>query len=134
LRGRLTIFPALAFAMASVAVPLAAHAADSARGSSCIDSRQLQDWRSPSPNVIYYRVNASDVFRLDLWTGSDQLKYSDAIVFANHRSPSRWVCTPADWDLRVSNSHRTFEEPLIIKSITKLTPDEIAAIPPQYRP
>jgi hypothetical protein len=133
LRGRLTVFPAaLAVAIAGLAAPLAN--AEPAPASNCMDSRQLQDWRSPSPNVIYYRVNTRDVFRLDLWTGSDQLKYSDVHLFDNHRAPSRWICTPADFDLRVTDTHHTFEEPLIVKSITKLTPDEIAAIPPQYRP
>ena len=132
MRGRLTILPALAFALAGAAAPLA-HA-DTARGSSCLDSRRLEDWKSPSPNVIYYRVGASDVYRLDLVTGSNQLQYSDVHLFDNHRTPSEWICSPADFDLRVTDSHHTFVEPLIVRSITKLTPDEVAAIPPKYRP
>ena len=132
MRGRLTILPALAFAITSLAAPLAQ--ADTARGAGCLDSRELQDWKSPSPNVIYYRVNANEVYRLDLSTGSNQLKYSDVHLFDNQRTSSRWICSPADFDLRVTDSHHTFVEPLIVKSITKLTPDEIDAIPPQYRP
>lgn len=132
MRGRLTILPAVAFAIASIAAPLA-HAEPS-RGSSCIDSRELQDWKSPSPDVIYYRVRTSDVYRLDLASGSNQLKYSDVHLFSNHLTPSRWICSPQDFNLRVTDDHHTFVEPLIVRSITKLTPDEIAAIPAAYRP
>jgi hypothetical protein len=129
---RLNFLPALAFAIAGIAGPLA-HA-DTSRGASCLDSRKLEDWKSPSPDVIYYRVAKSDVYRLDLSTGSDQLKYSDVHLFDNHLSPSFWICSPQDFNLRVTDTHHTFDEALIVSAITKLTPDEVAAIPPRYRP
>jgi hypothetical protein len=134
LMRRVSALPILAFALAaaSLAAPLAQ--ADSYRGSGCLDSRKLEDWKSPDPKVIYYRVGASDIYRLDLWTGSNQLQYSDVRLFDNHLSPSQWICTPQDFNLRVTDSHHTFVEPLIVKSITRLTPDEVAAIPPQFRP
>ena len=127
MHGRLAILPALALALAGVAAPLA-HA------DSCIDSRKLEDWKSPSPDVIYYRVNSHDVYRFDLSTGSNQLQYSDVRLFDRHLSPSFWICTPQDIHLIVTDSHRTFTEPLIVRSITKLTPEEVAGIPPRYRP
>jgi hypothetical protein len=131
LPARLNILLALAFAFAGAA---SLAQAETPRGSSCIDSRQLQDWKSPSPNVIYYRVHKNQVFRLDLSSGSNQLQYSDVHLFSNHLTPSPWICTPADWNLRVTDDHHTFTEPLIVSAITQLTPDEIDAIPPQFRP
>ncbi len=133
MRGRLIILPALALAIASIGAAPLAHA-DPARGNSCLDSRKLEQWKSPSPDVIYYRVGKSEVYRFDLATGSNQLQYSDVRLFDNHLSPSFWICTPQDIHLIVTDSHHTFTEPLIIRAITKLTPEEIAAIPPQYRP
>ena len=130
---RLNLLPAIALA-ASLVAPLAHAANDDARGSSCIDARKLEAWKSPSPDVIYYRVGANAIFRLDLSTGSNQLRYSDVILFSNVHTPSRWLCTPQDFQLRVTDSHHTFTEPLIVKAITRLTPDEVAAIPPEYRP
>ena len=129
---RLNLLPAIALA-ASLAAPLA-HADTNPRGSTCIDSRKLEQWKSPSPNVIFYRVGGNAIFRLDLSTGSNQLKYSDVRLVSNIRGPSFWLCTPQDFQLRVTDSHHTFTEPLIVKSITRLTPDEVAAIPPEYRP
>ena len=130
---RLNLLAAFALA-ASLVAPLAHADTNDVRGSSCIDARKLEEWKSPSPNVIFYRVGANQVFRLDLSTGSNQLKYSDVILFSNIHTPSRWLCTPQDFQLRVTDSHHTFTEPLIVKSITRLTPDEVAAIPPEYRP
>ena len=43
------------------------------------------------------------------------------------------ICSAIDLQLAVADSSG-FREPLIAKSITKLTPEEIAAIPPKYRP
>jgi hypothetical protein len=47
---------------------------------------------------------------------------------------SDWICSPLDLQLAVADSHGGFREPLIVKKITKLTPDEIHAIPAKYRP
>ena len=45
-----------------------------------------------------------------------------------------WICSPLDLQLQVVDMHGAFREPLIVKSITKLTPAEVAAIPPKFRP
>jgi len=101
--------------------------------SSCFFVRDWQGWKSPSPNVIYLRVGVSQVYRLDLSVGSNQLQYGDVHLFSRIWDTS-WICSPLDLDLQVADDHGTFREPLIVKSITRLTPEEIAAIPPKFRP
>ncbi len=49
-----------------------------------------------------------------------------------HRGSSS-ICDALDLDLRLSDGHG-FSEPLIARSMTKLTPEEVAAIPAKYRP
>jgi hypothetical protein len=39
-----------------------------------------------------------------------------------------------DWDLKVSNDIGGPAMPCIVKGQTELTPDEIAQIPPRYKP
>jgi hypothetical protein len=41
---------------------------------------------------------------------------------------SNWICSPLDLDLTLSD-HLGFREPLIARSLRKLTPEEVAAIP-----
>jgi hypothetical protein len=43
------------------------------------------------------------------------------------------ICTPQDLQLELTDN-QTFREGLIVKAISKLTPDEAAAIPPKDRP
>jgi hypothetical protein len=123
---------AAAFALAALtAVPaLAANPP----GGSCFYARQWQDWRSPAPNVILLRVGVNDVYRLDLANGgSDQLQYPD-VHLTNRHEVSPWLCGPTDFDLLVSDDHGIFAEPLFVTAVTKLSADEVAAIPAKFRP
>jgi hypothetical protein len=119
-----------ALALASVlGIAGASAAADSApaqKAQSCFLSSQWTDWKSPSPNVIYLKIDFHRVYRLDLSAGSSELQVS---VIRG----SDWICSPLDLQLEVSDMNG-FREPLIVKAITPLTPDEVKAIPAKFRP
>ncbi|GGE99884.1 hypothetical protein GCM10011611_01860 [Aliidongia dinghuensis] len=89
-------------------------------------------WRAPNPSVIYIRVNISDVWRIDLSTPSNQLMWPDRHLVSVARGGDA-VCAPIDLDLKVADTHG-YREPLIAKAITKLTPEEVAALPVKDRP
>jgi hypothetical protein len=99
----------------------------------CFFITQWQGWKSPSPDILYLKVNMHDVYRVDLSAGSSQLQWPDVHLVSIVRGGSSSVCDALDLDLSVSDNDG-FREPLIAKSITKLTPEEIAAIPPKFRP
>jgi hypothetical protein len=98
----------------------------------CFFTRNWESWRAPDANTIYLKVFMHDIYRVDLSAGSDLLTWPDSHIINQVRG-SDSVCSPIDLDLSVSNGHgiRVF---LIAKSITKLTPEEIAAIPKKYLP
>jgi len=100
---------------------------------SCFFINDWQGWKSPSPNILYLKVNMHDVYRVDLSAGSSQLQWPDVHLVSIVRGGGNSVCDALDLDLSVSDGHG-FREPLIAKSITKLTPEEVAAIPPKFRP
>jgi hypothetical protein len=108
-------------------------AADASRPSNCFLSRDWEGWKSPSPKVIYVRVGVSRIFRFDLSSGSNQLQEPDMHLVDVVRG-SDWICDPLDLQLKLKDDHGVFEEPLIVKAITQLTPDEIAAIPKKDLP
>ena len=99
----------------------------------CFLSRDWEGWKSPSPNVIYIRVGVSRVYQLDLSSGSNQLQEPD-VHLVNVVRGSDWICDPLDLQLQVADIHGDFREPLIVKSITLLTPAQVAAIPKKYLP
>ena len=121
-----------AIALAALTLSAAPALAANQTSDTCFRSSDWQGWKSPSPDVILIHVGASQVFRLDLKTGSNQLKYSDVRLVNRHQT-SAWICNPGDLDLLLV-AQGGFSEPLFVKSITRLTPDEVAAIPHQFQP
>jgi hypothetical protein len=98
----------------------------------CFPASEWQGWKSPSPDVIYIRVRMHDVYRLDLSGGASDLDWPDVHLVTKFVG-SDWVCSPVDLQLYAADDNG-IREPLIVKAITKLTPEEIAAIPPKFRP
>ena len=114
----------------------------------CFIITQWRGWKSPSPNVIYLGVNMHDVYRVDLSAGSRLLQTPDVHLVSRTRGPDT-VCSAIDLQLEVSDDIGVqgrfgtgvdggfdggMREPLIASKLTKLTPEEIAVIPKQYRP
>jgi hypothetical protein len=133
LSKRLKLLPALAVAGVCFAATAALAETTPANTSSCFKFGEFQNWKSPAPNVLLIKVGANRVFRLDLRQGSDQLKYSDTRII-NRNMQSTWICGPLDFSLVATDAQGTWHEPLIVNSMRQLTPDEIAAVPPQDRP
>lgn len=98
----------------------------------CFFLTQWEGWKSPSPDIIYLGVNMHDVYRVDLSAGSSQLQSPNVHLVSVNRGSSS-ICSAIDLDLKVADS-MGFAEPLIAKTLTKLTPEEIAAIPKKFRP
>ena len=98
----------------------------------CFSLSDWRGWSSPSRDVLYMKVRHKDVYRLDLTRGSNQLGSAGTHIVSVVRGSDR-ICNPIDLDLRVSDGFG-FAMPIRAKTITKLTPEEIAAIPKKDRP
>jgi hypothetical protein len=136
LRSRLIVVGAAA----ALAAGLAGQAAfaqpppPGAGSDTCFPSENWEGWKSPAPDVIFIRVNLHDIYRLDLSAGSSLLQDPDVHLVNKMWGGGDYICSPLDFDLRVVEDMGGMREPLIVRSITRLTPVEIAAIPPKYRP
>jgi hypothetical protein len=138
----MTIRNILALAAAGAAmlaaVPAAAKGADMPRrglaGADCFNSRDWTNWSSPSPDVIYLKVRNRDVYRVDLLaSGHRNLDAPGKYLLTTQRSGSGRVCSPLDLDLKLGDLSG-FATPLFPQAITRLTRDEIAALPRKDRP
>jgi hypothetical protein len=95
----------------------------------------LSDWRgwtAPDKDTLYLKVRGRDVYRVDLAWGSNELTWPGVHLVSVVRGTDS-ICQPLDLDLRVSDGNG-FAMPIRAKAITKLTPDEIKAIPRKYQP
>jgi hypothetical protein len=99
----------------------------------CFFISQWQGWKAASPDVVYLRVNMRDIYRADLSAGSQQLMWPGSYHLITKVQGSSSICGPLDLQLAVSDGHG-FYQPLIVRSLTKLTPEQVAALPPKDRP
>lgn len=118
--------------LAAMAETTPATAAPKAASSPCFFVTQWDGWKSPKPDVIYLGVNMHDVYEAVLSAPSTQLGWPDMHLVSQVRGPSS-ICSAIDLQLAVSDG-RGFYQPLIVKSLRKLSPEEAAAIPKQFRP
>jgi hypothetical protein len=115
-------------ALAAAGAPAATAAPDGKTERACFLSNDWDGWTAPGDgDALYLRVHMRDVYRVDLTPGSHVRKYPDYFLI-NRLRGSNWICGPLDLDLSVSD-HQGFRQPLIARSLRKLTPAEVAAIP-----
>ena len=115
--------PALADSAAKDAAPRPAR--------TCFSLSDWSGWSAPDKNTLLMRVRNREVYRVDLSHGTSQLTSPGVHIVSVVRGTDT-VCKPIDLDLRVSDGH--FAMPIMAKSITRLTTEEIAALPKRDRP
>jgi len=117
----------------------------------CFFITQWQGWKAPDDKTLYLGINLHDVYRVDLSAGSPQLMWPNVHLISEVRG-SDSICSAIDLQLYVAEDNGAgfrngvgfngvgfgtgsgFRVPLIARKLTKLTPAEVAAIPPKYRP
>ena len=102
-------------------------------GRRCFAITQFETWRAPDPHTMFIRVGISRVFRIDMASACQALTWPGSHLITVWRT-SGFVCDAMDWDLKVSNDVGGPAMPCIVKAQTELTPQEIAQIPPRYKP
>ncbi len=106
---------------------------DSAGGNNnCFRLSMLSNTRPDGDRRIYARVGVNDFYRIDLASRCTSLPYEGNHLVLTPTPGSDLICRPIDLDLKVSEGG--VSEPCFIKSITRLTPAEAAAIPKKAKP
>ncbi|KRA65494.1 hypothetical protein ASD89_18225 [Caulobacter sp. Root656] len=124
--------------LAASAPALAANAPDETKGAaakparSCFYLSDWDGWSAPDRDTLYLRVRNRDVYQVELSHGTSQLTSPGVHLVSVVRGIDS-VCHPLDLDLRVSDGFG-FAMPIMAKSITKLSAEQVAAIPKKDRP
>jgi hypothetical protein len=91
----------------------------------------LGGWRAtPDGRTIYIRVS-NTIYRLELRSSYSLL--TDPFATLINRGSADTICTPLDFTLTVYNREGVVQWPLV-KEMTRLTPDQAAALPKKLRP
>jgi hypothetical protein len=90
-------------------------------------------WSSPSPGVLYLAVGFRDVYKAELSQPVPGLNQPDTVVISDETG-LQTICSAVDLHLILTHRGGGGRRGLIVKSLTKLTPDQIAAIRKRDRP
>jgi hypothetical protein len=119
----------LALAAAALVAGAAARADDTPDKHPCFSVTDWHGWRASKTeqDVIYFRVRLHDIWRVQL-TDKEPFLTAPDVHLVNKTVGPDMVCNPIDLQLKLAENHG-IELPLIVKSLKKLTPDEIKALP-----
>jgi hypothetical protein len=104
-----------------------------APNSNCFYSSNWRSWSAPGDsNILLLRVRSNDIYRIELSPNTRVHKRPERFL-VNNLNGGPWVCSALDLDLRL-NDPQGFSQPLIARTLTRLSPEEVAAIPAEDLP
>jgi len=120
--------------LATAAAPLGL-AADKAKAAKsdnrqCFQSRAINSFAAPDNKTLYVRVGTKDVYRLDMFSACQDMNWNEHIAIQSRGST--WICSGLDAE--VISRTAIGPERCLVNDIHKLTPAEIAALPPRAKP
>lgn len=125
---------ASAAALAAGALPaLAADQAKPEAGSQCFRMSQIRNHTKADNETLYFSVGARDVYRVAMSGACLAGASSSDPLIMEPVGGTDLICRPIDLNLKVKLGPGGLS-PCIIKQITKLAPEEIAALPPKVKP
>jgi hypothetical protein len=120
-------------ALAQPAEPTAPAPSARTGAPSCFFANQFDNWRAQDASTIFVRINTNRFYKLEMSGTCPALLWPNAHLIMDIRG-SNTICTPLDWQLKVSSGIHDIPMPCIVKTMTPLTPEQAAAIPPKFKP
>ena len=99
----------------------------------CFQLNRLQSTRSDGDRTVYARVGTNEYYRIDLAFACPTLLSQNGIVI-EPTGGTNLICGPLDFDLKAREIGGGRPVPCMVKSVTRLTPEEVAAIPRKAKP
>jgi hypothetical protein len=116
-----------------IAPSFAQPAAPPSHRNQCFFVNQFENWRAPDTRTINIRVQGNHYFRLGLGGECYPLRSGSARLITRFRGSST-ICSPLDWDVQVSEGIGSPPQPCLVKTMTELSPAEVAALLPKDKP
>jgi len=131
---------AIAAASAVLALGAAGAHADSkapdakpARADICFWARNVTSFAAPDDHTVYVKVNVRDVYRLDLMIPCPDVNWNQRIALESSHGAGGSICNALDAEI-ISHATGLGRQRCPVKTLTKLTPEQIAALPKGAKP
>jgi len=96
----------------------------------CFFTRDVNGFSAADDRTVYVKVGVKDVYRLDLFSPCPDIDWNWRIGLQSHGSD--WICSPMDATI-IAHSPIGLQR-CEVNKVTKLTPQEVAALPRKARP
>ena len=96
----------------------------------CFFTRDVNGFSAADDRTVYVKVGVKDVYRLDLFSRCPDIDWNWRIGIQSHGSD--WICSPLDATIIAQSP--IGPQRCEVNNVTKLTPEEIAALPKKSRP
>jgi hypothetical protein len=101
---------------------------------SCFRMSQIRNHKKFDDSTLLVEVGRGSVYRWEMGGRCLAGASSSDPLIMTPAAGGDVICRPIDLDLKVKSSGGGFASPCIIKSFVKLTPEQVAALPPKVRP
>jgi hypothetical protein len=129
----MTFSRALLASLATVTLTTPALAADPAgkpAPRACFRPDNVENFSAPDEKTVYLRVNRKEVYRLDLMGHCPDVDWAWEIALQNRGSS--WICSPLDATVLVKTP--IGPQRCAVEKMSKVSPEEVAALPKRSRP
>ncbi|MBS0360856.1 MAG: hypothetical protein JSR98_05720 [Proteobacteria bacterium] len=99
----------------------------------CFWARNVTSFAAPDDHTVYVRVNQRDVYRLDLMIPCPDVNWNQRIALESSHGAGGSICNALDAEI-ISHATGLGRQRCPVKTLTKLTPEEAAALPKHAKP
>ncbi len=121
---------AIALFAATTAPALAAEAKPAPKANQCFWARSANGFAAADDRAVNIRVGVRDVYRFEFMGSCPDIDWTNSLALVSHGSD--FICTGMDADIVTPSTIGPQRCP--VRSVRKLTPDEIAALDKRARP
>jgi hypothetical protein len=108
---------------------------DVAAKAQCFRYSEMRNHKKADDSTLYLRLTGGSIYRLDMAGNCLAGAMSSDPLVLTRRGGSDMICSPIDLDLKIGGgSPGSFPRPCIVDRISRLTPEQAAALPAKVRP
>jgi len=114
----------------SMAAPVAARSPVEPGKRQCFYTGAVSNFTAADDHTLYVRVGVRDVYQFEMLGPCPDMRWSERLALV--AKPSPWICSGMDADVVTPSS--IGPQRCAVRSLRKLTPAEVAALPRKARP
>src|SRR5262249_42097942 len=131
MKMRLTISLAAALAILAGCAQQPSSSTTAANRSQCFLPRFVNGFAAPDDQTLYVRVGVNDIYRFEMLGRCLNMDWNQRLGLVARPGP--WICDRMSAQV-ITHGRGVGRQTCFVQNMHKLTPEEIAALPPRSRP